>query len=106
MDAKLTDRFSSEVMLFHQHLSLNGFPDQIQGAGDLQNNTPDQQYNRQNFELFSLLLKYRFDAVEISSATAYTRNHRRFYQRNPFVGYIDGFALPDFGLDLVVSNLG
>jgi iron complex outermembrane receptor protein len=98
LDARLTERFTSELMLFHQHLNLDGFPEQLVGLGDLQSNFPDHQYNTQNFDLFSLMLKYHFDGADLSSATAYTRNGRDFYQRNPFVGYIDGFALTDFGL--------
>jgi len=98
LDAKLTDRLTSELMFFHQHLNLDGFPEQLVGLGDLQSNFPDHQYNTQNFDLISLVLKYHFDSAEFSSATAYTRNDRHLYQRNPFVGYIDGFALTDFGL--------
>ena len=103
-DASLTDRFTSEVVLLHQYLSMSGFPNETEGLGDLQTNIPDHEYNDQTFNLFALALRYHFDAADFMSSTSYAKNDRSFYLRNPYIGLYDGGALLDFGLSGVPTT--
>lgn len=110
LDGKITDSLSAELLYLHQHQKIDGFPDvsvtNVDAAptdvktsiDDLTTDIPDRRYMRQDFDLAGITLKYRVGSVELSAASSYWQNKRDRYDRNPFIGIYDGFALLDFGL--------
>lgn len=90
---QITEKFSAEVLALHQELDQDEFAEQVTRAGDLKTDLIDQRFNKVDFDLYALTLKYDFGGAELVSSTSSWTNDRTRYDRSGFTGDTLNFFL-------------
>lgn len=94
--AQVTENFSVELLAMHDQQEADGFPNEVNGLGDLETDILEDEYNDIEIDLYALTLKYDLGFAELTSVSSYFEQEREFAVKTPLS--IDEIILPILGL--------